>query len=252
MAHPIIPYPGGKWYGRTKILPHFPLFIGEMVSPFVGGGSIELDMASRGIRVYASDHYAPLVNLYQHALTDPAALSRGVSRHHPMTKPRFAYLLEQHKRGIGTPLQQAARWYSIMRSSYSGRVIDYTMGNFSGHRFRFTRQMIYDLAHWRAPGFSVDCLDWREALDRHPDLFAYLDPPYPNISRNLYAGQREFNHPKFAEYLHCRQAPFAMSMGDAEYARALYEGLRIVELSWGNRMKGNNKGMLKELLIMNY
>ena len=93
MAPPLIPYPGGKWYARRKITSLFPFFTTKMVSPFCGGGSIELEMEDKGVRVHASDIYEPLVNLYQQALLHPSALADAVSLHHSMDRARFAQLL---------------------------------------------------------------------------------------------------------------------------------------------------------------
>ena len=45
-----------------------------MWSPFLGGGSVELACAARGIRVFGSDLFEPLVNFWNHLLDDAAQL----------------------------------------------------------------------------------------------------------------------------------------------------------------------------------
>ena len=250
---PIIPYPGGKWYGKRLILPKFPPLVSEMVSPFLGGGSIELSMAARGCRVYASDIYEPLTNLYHHALSCPNALADAVQRLHPMPKNRFIESLSAHLAGDGDPpLERAARWYALIRSSYSGRIIEYTVGNYSGHRLRFTQRMIDKLRAFRAPTLSVATMDWRDALDDRPEMFAYLDPPYPKISRTLYANHREFDHIALRDYLAKRQGPWALSINNLPVTRDLYQGLNLHSLTWRQHIGGGNLGLLQELLVTNY
>ena len=253
---PLIPYPGGKWYARRLIIPKFPIFTAELVSPFLGGGSIELTVAARGCRVYGSDIYDPLVNFYQHALSCPAQLADNVADYYPMDRERFAQAALAHKEGRGSPLTQAARWYALIRTSYSGRIIEYTPGNFSGHPRRFTEAMIDTLRNFRSPAVTVERMDWRQALDAHPCVFAYLDPPYPSISRKLYVNHRNFDHVELRDILAARQAPWALSINDLPETRKLYSGFRIEALTWNKHIHnpgaGLHRGTLQELLVTNY
>ena len=248
----MIPYPGGKWYGRHQIIPLFPLCLREMVSPFLGGASLELTIAARGCRVHGSDVYEPLVNLYTQALAQPDKLADAVEEYHPTDRDKFSKALEMYRTGVGSALERAANWYALVRSSYSGRIIGYTLGNFSGHRFRFTREMIDALRVFRAPTLTVECLDWREALDKHPNIFAYLDPPYPGISRRLYVNHREFDHTALRDYLDHRKAPWALSLNDSPMTREMYAGFRLEPLAWGRHIGGVNRGQLAEMLVTNY
>ena len=249
---PLVPYPGGKWYARHMVMAHFPLFTTEMVAPFIGGGAIELTAAHQGCRVHGSDIYPPLVNLYQQALDDPGRLADAVEAFHPMTREGFRQALTDHSRGAGNPTEQAARWYALIRSSYSGRIIEYTVGNYSGHKLRFTQPNIRNLRRFQAPQLSVERLDWQEALEKQPDTFAYLDPPYPEVRRRLYVNHREFDHRRLRDCLAKRQAPWALSINDLPYTRELYRGFNIHPLSWRRLIGGGDLGYLKELVITNY
>lgn len=228
------------------------MFLTEVVSPFLGGASLELTVAARGTRVYGSDIYEPLVNLYQHALSVPGDLADAVQGFHPMGKERFAEALKDHLAGDGNDLERAARWYALIRSSYSGRLIGYTLGNFSGHRLRFTQDMIDRLRAFRSPTLTVELRDWREALDEHPDVFAYLDPPYPQISKKLYFNHRGFDHLELRDYLVTRTAPWALSINNVPMAQELYSGFNLHRMSWRRHIGGGNLGFLDELLVTNY
>ena len=68
-------YPGGKSRAVTQILNLITRGIDVLCSPFLGGGSIELACASRGIAVKAYDAFEPLVNFWQYLLEDAPKLA---------------------------------------------------------------------------------------------------------------------------------------------------------------------------------
>ncbi|HRN57085.1 MAG TPA: DNA adenine methylase, partial [Agriterribacter sp.] len=48
----LLRYPGGKTRGIDFITQFFPAQLNKLLSPFFGGGSIELAVAAKGTRVY--------------------------------------------------------------------------------------------------------------------------------------------------------------------------------------------------------
>jgi len=69
-------YPGGKSRAVNVILPLIPKDCGELCSPFLGGGSIEIAAAERGMTVYGYDLFAPLVWFWEEILTRPDKVSK--------------------------------------------------------------------------------------------------------------------------------------------------------------------------------
>jgi DNA adenine methylase len=69
-------YPGGKSRAVKVILPLIPEDCGELCSPFLGGGSIEIAAAERGMTVHGYDLFAPLVWFWEEILTRPDKVSR--------------------------------------------------------------------------------------------------------------------------------------------------------------------------------
>ena len=67
--------PGGKTRAVKHILPHFPEDMKELCSPFLGGGSIELALASKGVQVYGYDAFEPLIWFWRTLLERPDALA---------------------------------------------------------------------------------------------------------------------------------------------------------------------------------
>jgi DNA adenine methylase len=75
-------YPGGKSRAVKKILPHIKnLGGGELCSPFLGGGSIELACAEEGMIVHGYDLFKPVVWFWQALLQDPVRLALAVEKY---------------------------------------------------------------------------------------------------------------------------------------------------------------------------
>tara|TARA_R110002051_G_scaffold164698_1_gene235638 strand:+ start:32 stop:1108 length:1077 start_codon:yes stop_codon:yes gene_type:complete len=69
-------YPGGKSRAVKVILPLIPEDCGELCSPFLGGGSIEIAASERGMTVYGYDVFAPLIWFWEELLSRPQKLSK--------------------------------------------------------------------------------------------------------------------------------------------------------------------------------
>ena len=68
-------YPGGKSRAVERIMPYIRnLDCGELCSPFLGGGSIELKCSEEGMTVHGYDLFQPLVWFWQALLSDPEKL----------------------------------------------------------------------------------------------------------------------------------------------------------------------------------
>ena len=73
-------YPGGKSRGVEIIVPYIRnLDCGELCSPFLGGGSIELKCAEEGMTVHGYDLFQPLVWFWEALLSNPKKLADYVN-----------------------------------------------------------------------------------------------------------------------------------------------------------------------------
>jgi DNA adenine methylase len=117
-------YPGGKSRAVKHILPHFPEDIREVCSPFLGGGSVELALATRGIQVYGYDVFEPLIWFWQALLQDPEGLAReadALRKHTDYCSPKglpkedFAAIKEQLKNETEYSLKNAAQKRTLLR-----------------------------------------------------------------------------------------------------------------------------------------
>ena len=248
----LIPYPGGKHYARYIIASRLPLLTTELVSPFVGGGSVEMHLARRGVRVHASDISGPLADLWAHALRDPGEIARLVERDYmPPSAERYRRALERMERQDGSP-EAAAGAYAAYRMAFNSAVGGWA--GFSASRKRLTLLQLRDLRKLRLPNLTVCRMDWQEALELRPETAAYLDPPYPFRSRQLYPGQKKFDWEKLADFLQDRKAPWLLSMPDHPRVRERFAHARVETVSWRQPMGERNRknGAQAELLVSNY
>lgn len=240
-------YPGGKSRGVSKILKYIPEETNELCSPFLGGASVELACAELGINVYGSDAFEPLINFWWNILQTPRELSDRVRKHYPLSKLKF-YNLQKNYHSYSNELEKAAVFYTLNRCSFSGTTLS---GGMSPGHPRFTVSAIERVRNFKANNFTVQCLDYRQALIKHSNKFLYLDPPYANNER-LYGTRGDmhhgFNHEEFANDLKKRNG-WILSYNNCEFIRNLYKDFTIVEPEWTYGMA--NCKQSKELLIIN-
>ena len=238
-------YPGGKTRGVEFITRFFPKNLDKLLSPFFGGGSIELYAAARGIKVYGYDIFSPLIEFWQCLTTQPNELADEVEKYFPLPKEKF-YELQQTQMQFKNKLKRAAVYYVLNRSSFSGATLS---GGMSPEHPRFTWSSIERLRNFYNPNIEVGTADFRELIVKHPFTFAYLDPPYI-IHSSLYGkkgdAHKDFHHEALANVLKKREH-WILSYNDCEEIRDLYAGFHILTPNWKYGM--SNDKTSKEVLI---
>lgn len=163
----------------------------------------------------------------------------------------FSWVQEQIER-IPEPLYRAAAIFYLNRRSFSGTT---ESGGCSSTPSRFLYTNINTLRRWPRgglPGLTVDLADFRESLARHPDIPAYLDPPYL-VDSALYGKRGDkhkgFNHGALARILKTRPR-WMLSYNDCPEVRELYKDFDIiVPDQWNHSMSKHKK--TSEVIILN-
>lgn len=229
-------YPGGKSRAVKHIL---PLIVGRtqtLISPFIGGGAIEIAAADSGVQVLGFDVLGPLTDFWHWALTDAKALAERVAKFHPLSQPQFQALQAQCEGLSGQ--DRAAVFFVLNRASFSGLTLS---GGMAGPRdTRFTPSAIRNLGKFRSPNLQVSQADFRETLSSLPVDFAYLDPPYLLKHSNLYGVRgdthKHFDHAALASALKQRKSHWLLSYNDCPAIRQLYAGHVIQTPAWSYGM----------------
>ena len=98
----------------------------ELVSPFLGGGNLEVACAQQGARVFGSDIFAPLVCFWEHLLNDPHQLADAVQKYLTANVNDNGDAFKQLQGFIPkmpNGLERAAAFYVVNRLSYLGLTV---------------------------------------------------------------------------------------------------------------------------------
>lgn len=237
-------YPGGKSRAVSQIINEYiPQGLPTLCSPFIGGGSIELALASRGTKVYGYDAFEPLVRFWQVLLKNASYLAEVVRKYQNMTSAMF-YNLQKTLFTLRDRVEVAAAFFALNRSSFSGAILP---GGMSPGHPRFTPSSIERLAKFSIKDLTVDLADFKESIPKHANDFLYCDPPYL-IDQKLY-GKRgtDFDHEGLAKLLTTRDE-WVLSYNDCKKIRDMYEGYHIIQPKWSYGMGKSKKS--NEILIL--
>ena len=251
-------YPGGKSRTRKTVTQMFHrLGIRELVSPFLGGGSIELFAAAQGIRVCAGDINPHLVNFWHTLQAHPCKLAGTVqaicdeigfdTTSTVQREPVVEQLRDMARRVLKeeTALRRAACFYIRNRTCYAGIMFKYnkhggfdqTLANSTPRPF-ITEQMLLTLGAFTSPVQVADACDYRDLLTQHAGMPVYADPPYyGNQQTSIFYGpngefQRDFCHEALHQHLTERNTPWVLSYDNHAYIRGLYEDFSIYPARW--------------------
>lgn len=243
-------YPGGKSRASKKIAQFFPNDLTKIVSPFFGGGSVEIELMKKGIFVEGYDLFNPLVVFWQQLKDNKQELLNTIEFfHNSMNKSHFVDMQDwiKDKDSELTPAMLGGIYFCLNRSSFSGTV---NSGGYSPSHPRFNVNSIDRVRNFSLTNFSVDCLPFQESISKTNE-FLYCDPPYL-IKSNLYGHggdlHKEFNHSELNSLLKTRQR-WILSYNDCEEIREMYKDFEIVPLEWKYGMSKNKDS--KEILILN-
>jgi len=263
-------YPGGKSRAVKHILPLIPEDCGELCSPFLGGGSVELAIAQRGTRVHAYDLFEPVVWFWQALLLDPARLATLADGHRVehmdygekrgLLKEDFHRLRAELRKDYTFSFENAAKFYAINRSSFSGATFSGGWSKRASYA-RFTDTSIDRIKNFNEPNLSVECADFKDSIPKHPNAFLYLDPPYllGEDKDRLYGDNGSthtgFDHKALHEILSQRKG-WVLSYNKCLEICDLYKDYEIIEAEWAYGMKNVGKkgekktmGSSSEILI---
>lgn len=239
-------YPGGKSRAVKELLQYFPEGLDTVASPFLGGGSLELALASKGVEVYGYDVFEPLTDFWQILLKEPKHLAEMVRQYYPLTNSKF-YSLQKEFLKLKGKREKAAIFFVLNRASFSGTTLS---GGMSPNHPRFTQNIIDYIEGFKAEKLHVEKLDFHKSIEKHKNDFLYLDPPYAN-GEKLYGHKgdthEDFDHTGLATVLKNRDG-WILSYNDCPKVRDWYEGFEILTPQWTYGMNSDKKS--SELLIL--
>jgi DNA adenine methylase len=249
-------YPGGKSAVAKKLVELIPQDVESYIEPFLGGGSVMLEVLSSrpDIKVVlGSDSYLPLIKFWVtiqnkdmcKELVKEATWIRELDDH---------YIVEVCKAIKRAGVSTALDFYLVNRCSFSGST---EKGGISPGLTRFTQKQIDSLLKYPGilggVGTIIAYRDYKQALDYATKYdFLFLDPPYIEISK-LYkedSSSLEF-HKTLGQEVSKSNARWMMTINDHPLARELYKDYNIEMLDMTYGMRKSSK-KVQELLIRNF
>ncbi len=244
----------------------------KIVSPFFGGGSIEIQLASMGVNVAGYDIFEPLTDFW-HYVQEPEKqkeLYKILHQQFPLNPAGNENLKDitpeekDRRKGINSqnyknylPLlesddrfERAWGFYMAIKGSYSGKIGCSTF--LSREEFRLVGlEKVRDFYNPNLTVKSGNCFD---VIPQNNNEFLYLDPPYYDTISHYYGKKGElhksFDHEKLREVLEKHKGGFVMSYDNSKEVRKMYKDMadfKLLDITY--QMSGTKRQKKKELLI---
>lgn len=262
-------YAGGKTKAIGLILDNLPkLKEKKIVSPFFGGGSVELCLSQiLDIKVIGYDIFNMLANFWNVLINNKDEFIEHLSKF-KITEEEFTYnrhvllnywekikpsdLVYETKKKVtlkeedltkldNNKVIQAVYYYYNMTLSYGPMFLGWPSSN-EINKDKFQRR-IEKLKSLNLKNLQVNCAAFEDILENHIDDFLFLDPPYylegdskmfkgmyPNC--NFAIHHNNFNHQKLAELLKKHRGGFLMTYNNCLGVRELYKDCKFEYPEW--------------------
>ena len=239
-------YAGGKSLAAAKIIEYFPNRLRKMVSPFLGGASVEIACANElGLEVIGYDLFDILVNYWQVQLKHPNKLYHELIKL-KNTDKEYRKLKEElklhwNKEKKLRSLRLATLYYFNHNLSYGPSFLGW-MSKIYTERDRYLR-MLNKLKNFSCPNMQVFQGSFEKTIPEHKTNFLYLDPPYylggkskmfKGIypQRNFPVHHNGFDHTLLRDLLLKHKGKFVLSYNDCPEIRKMYKDFDIEKTSW--------------------
>lgn len=258
-------YAGGKSKAYkiiTQYIPRLP-YPQRIISPFIGGGSLESKWASElGVPVYGFDIFDALVNFWNVLLSSPNELADKLQELTP-TKEKYAEIKELLLQWEYTQdmlkdwstdyykrdpiklddLTAAAYYYFNHNLSYGPMYLGW-MSKIYESQTKWDK-MVHGIRAYKNQNLHVQKASFVDVIPEHTNDLLYLDPPYyldkdsdnkmlkpmyPNC--NIGVHHNGFDHEKLRDLLHNHKGNFILSYNDCETIREYYKDFKQEFPKW--------------------
>ena len=241
-----IRYAGGKTLAVGHVIELLPDDTKRVISPFFGGGSIEIAMSKYlDIEVRGYEIFDILVNYWTYQIENPRLLYEELKKLKP-TKEEFErirkILNKVWKREITLDLLTLAVYFVYnFNLSYGPGFMGWSSDIYlNDKRYRAIIEKIRD---FDPKNLKVECADFQEIIKKYPNDFLYCDPPYyigkdskmfKGIypMRNIPIHHNGFPHEVLRDLLKKHKGGFILSYNDCPTIREYYKEFQQFFPSW--------------------
>ena len=241
-----IRYAGGKSLAVGHIIELLPENITKVVSPFFGGGSVEIAISKYlDLEVIGYDIFDILCNYWKFQIENPKLLYEELKKLKP-TKEEFErirkILNKVWKKEITLdPLTLAVYFVYNFNLSYGPGFMGWSSDIYlDENRYKKIIERIRD---FNSKNLKVECADFQEVIKNNPHAFLYCDPPYfigkdskmfKGIypMRNIPVHHNGFKHEALRDLLKNHKGGFILSYNDCPTIREYYKDFKQIFPSW--------------------
>jgi DNA adenine methylase len=273
-AKPFLKWAGGKTALLGQLLPLVPRVFGCYYEPFLGGGAVYFALAGlkqkgeiKFTGAYLSDLNEELINAYQVVRDDVTGLLGWLGKFQVSHSKEFYYQLRNWC--PITPVERAARFVYLNRTCFNGLYRVNKLGEFNVPVGNYKNPKICDEENLRLCSHvladaELGCAPFERILDRATTGdFVYFDPPYVPISATAnfvsytpdgFGWTDQERLASVVRELDRRGCQVMVSNAWVESLQQLYTGFRLVEVRAPRAInsKGNARGKVSEMLVLNY
>lgn len=241
-----IRYAGGKSLAVGHVVELLPDNITKVISPFFGGGSIEIALSKElGLEVIGFDIFDILCNYWKFQIEKPHLLYKKLKE----LKPNKTYfekirliLNDVWKKKLKLdPLTLAVYYVYNFNLSYGPGFMGWASDIYLNET-RYKR-MIERIRDFDPLNLKVECADFRDVIKQYPNDFLYLDPPYyigkdskmfKGIypMRNIPVHHNGFPHEELRDLLKKHKGGFILSYNNCDTIREYYKDFQQSFPSW--------------------
>lgn len=269
---PVVKWVGGKRQLISEIDKYLPSNYSTYYEPFLGGGAVFFHLQPH--KAVVNDINEELMNLYQVIKNNVEDLIEDLKKH--KNEPDYFYKIRELDRDIQkynelTPVERASRIHYLNKTCYNGLFRVNSQGQFNVPFGRYKNPNIVNETTLRAvsnyfntANIIFKCCDFEEAVKGcRKSSFIYFDPPYDPISdTSSFTGYDKGGFDKaeqkrlkdLCDNLNNRGVKFLLSNSQTQFILDLYKDYRIeiVQAKRTINSKGNKRGEVNEVLVMNY
>lgn len=272
LVMPVVKWVGGKRQLITEIDKYIPSQISTYYEPFLGGGAVFFYLQPK--KAVVNDINEELINLYQVIQDNVEELIEDLKKH--KNEPDYFYSIRELDRDTEVykklnPVERASRIHYLNKTCYNGLFRVNSQGQFNVPFGRYKNPNIVNEITLRAVSnyfnsakITFKCCDFEEALKgARKGSFVYFDPPYDPVSdtssftgydKGGFDRQEQIRLKKLCDKLNRRGIKFLLSNSETEFILDLYRDykIEIVQAKRSINSKGNKRGEVNEVLVMNY
>ena len=250
-----IRYAGGKTLAVGHVIELLPDNVKKVISPFFGGGSIEIAMSKYlDLEVRGFEIFDILCNYWKFQIENPKLLYEELKKLKP-TKEEFErirkILNKVWKKEITLdPLTLAVYYVYNFNLSYGPGFMGWSSSIYlKEERYK---KIIEKIRDFEPKNLKVECADFQDTIKKYPNEFMYLDPPYYMGEdskmfkgiypmRNIPVHHKNFPHEALRDLLKKHKGGFILSYNDCPTIREYYKEFKQFFPSWQYTMGQGEK-----------